>query len=147
MWRQGAWLCEVHEPREKVLLLNFPMKKLKYELIVQNSWVLCCLLCLVHTAMRGSWGARAAGWKCCAFKGGKKKSLALWSLRSGVLLVTPNFRENHTEEGGEGEDNAIFLVIILYIHLNTFPYVYFLCCKPRLVLENKAGRFNVKKLV
>lgn len=73
MWRQGAWLCEVQEPREKVLLLNFPMKKLKYELTVQNSWVLCCLLCLVHTAMRGSWGARAAGWKCCAFKGGKKK--------------------------------------------------------------------------
>ena len=44
-------------------------KKLKYELTVQNSWVLCVL---VHAAMRGSWGARAAGWKCCAFKEGKK---------------------------------------------------------------------------
>lgn len=38
----------------------------------------------------------------------KKNSLTLRSLRTSVVLVTPNFRENHTEEGGEGEDNAIF---------------------------------------
>lgn len=96
--------------------LVFLIKYQEYELIVQNSLVYSCLTYLKMGQIGahcfwGSWG-RAAGSKCCAFKGGKKNSLALRSLRSSVVLVTPNFRENHTEEGGEGENNAIFLVII-----------------------------------
>lgn len=40
------------------------------------------------------------------------------SVRSRVVLVAPNFRENHTTEGGEGDDNAIFLVIVFIVCLH-----------------------------
>lgn len=52
----------------------------------------------------------------------KKKIVAPRSLRRCVVLVTPNFRENHTEEEGEGENNAIFLVTIFFKknNLNVF---------------------------
>lgn len=69
---------------------------------VFENWTDWCTLFL------GQLGARS-GIKMLRVQGrGKKNSLALWSLRSSVVLVTPNFRENHTEEGGEGENNAIF---------------------------------------
>lgn len=62
---------------------------------------------LVHT-VSGAGGARR-GIKMLRVQGREKKnSLTLRSLRSSVVLVTPNFRENHTQEGGEGENNAIF---------------------------------------
>lgn len=47
-------------------------------------------------------------------QGREKKIVALLSLRRCVVLVTPNFRENHTEEEGEGENNAIFMVTIFF---------------------------------
>lgn len=112
MSRLGVCLREFSASWEG-LVISFLIKYQEYELNVQNSLVYSCLTYLkigligAH-CFWGSWG-RAAGSKCCAFKGGEKKnSLALWSLRSSVVLVTPNFRENHTEEGGEGENNAIF---------------------------------------
>lgn len=59
------------------------------------------------TPYLGQLGARGE-LKMLRVQGKKKKSLALRSLRSSVVLVTPNFRENRTEEGEEGENNAIF---------------------------------------
>lgn len=57
--------------------LVFLIKYQEYELIVQNSLVYSCLTYLKMGQIGahcfwGSWG-RAAGSKCCAFKGGKKK--------------------------------------------------------------------------
>lgn len=75
-------------------------------------WTLDCLVYLDS-------GSAGAEWKCFAFGGREKKIVALRSLRRCVLLVTPNFRENHTEEEGEGENNAIFLVTIFF-NLNVF---------------------------
>lgn len=64
------------------------------------------------TLYPGQLGARSALQKCCAFKGEKKKMF-------GVCAV-PFFRHSElsgepTEKGGEGENNAIFLVIIFNI--------------------------------
>lgn len=45
-------------------------------------------------------------------QGRKNDAVALRILRSSVVLVTPNFREKRTEEGGEVENIAIFLVTV-----------------------------------
>lgn len=60
----------------------------------------------MHAVSGAAGGARRA--QNVARSREEKKNLALRSLRSSVVLVTPNFRENRTEEGEEGENNAIF---------------------------------------
>ncbi len=91
----------------------------------------------------GSWG-RAAASKCCAFKAGKKNSLALRSLRTSVVLVTPNFRENHTEERGEEEKKNAIFPGNHFTHLQPFLHT-----TSRLVRINRlhARRFGLVKSV